>query len=289
MRIVLTLVLVLATSMFTARAQAQDDGRYPEGTVRVTLLDGDVVVGTVESETDDAIVLRTASGVQMTIPREQIRSIDSLAGARFYMRDPNRSRLLFAPTGRSVERGRGYVANYEIFFPFVAYGPGGGITLAGGMSLIPGSPGQLVYAAPKITLYESRETSVAAGVLASTVVGRDVEDVPTFGLLYAVGTVGGSRAWLTGGVAFGFADGEISGSPAILLGGEIQFSNRAKLMSENYVFINVEDGLLVSGGVRVFGERLAADLALMTVPALLTDSGGFPFFPWLGIAYNFGP
>jgi hypothetical protein len=55
------------------------------------------------------------------------------------------------------------------------------------------------------------------------------------------------------------------------------------------VFINVEDGLLLSGGVRFFGERIAVDLALMTFPALLTAVDGFAFLPWLGFAYNFGP
>jgi hypothetical protein len=276
--------------MVTADARAQQVAASPEDTVRVTLTDGDVIVGTVVSETEASIVVLTVSGVQMTIPREQVRSIESLEGRRFDQMDPNRSRLLFAPTGRSLEKGRGYIAVYELFFPFVAYGPGGNVTLAGGVSLIPGAQGQLVYAAPKITLYERRQTSVAAGILASTYIGESIDDdVPTFGLLYAVGTVGSSRAWLTGGLAFGFADGEISKNPAILVGGELQLSNSVKLMSENYVFINVDRGFLMSGGLRFFGERIAVDLAMVTFPALLTDIEGFPFFPWIGFAYNFGP
>lgn len=283
------LVLVFTTFIIAGGALAQQRQGYPEGTVSVTLGGGEVLTGTLESETATEIVLLTSSGVRMTIPREQIRSMVSLAGERFIRTDPNRSRLLFAPTGRPLDKGRGYVADYELFFPFVAYGPGGGVTLAGGVSLVPGAPGQAVYVAPKITLYQQRETSVAAGVVASTFVGGGIDDFPTFGLLYAVGTTGGSRAWLTGGVAFGFADGEIGKSPAILIGGELQVSNSVKLMSENYVFVNVEDGLLVSGGIRFFGERIAVDLALITIPVLLVEAEGFPFFPWLGFAYNFGP
>lgn len=283
------LAFVIALSIGAIEAGAQQREPYPEGTVRITLIDGDVVFGTMESESAATIVLVTTSGVQMTIPREQIRSIEPLAGKLFFRTDPNRSRLLFAPTGRALEKGVGYFADYWLFFPFVAYGPGGRVTLAGGVSLIPGAQGQLVYAAPKVTLYDYRETSLALGVLASTYLGADSEDIPTFGLLYAVGTIGGSTAWLTGGAAFGFADGEISENPAILLGGELQLSNSVKLMSENYVFINVEDGLLLSGGVRFFGERIAVDLALMTFPALVTAVDGFAFLPWLGFAYNFGP
>ena len=284
------IALFAITFIVTVDARAQQVAASPDDTVRVTLTDGDVIVGTVESETEASIVVLTISGVQMTIPREQVRSIESLEGRRFDRMDPNRSRLLFSPTGRSLEKGRGYVASYQLFFPFVAYGPGGNVTLAGGVSLLPGSPGQVVYAAPKITLYERQHASVAAGVLASTFIGGSIDDdVPTFGLLYAVGTLGSSRAWLTGGLAFGFADGEISKNPAVLVAGELQLSNSVKLMSENYVFINVDRGLLMSGGVRFFGERIAADLAMVTFPALFSDIEGFPFFPWIGFAYNFGP
>jgi len=126
-------------------------------------------------------------------------------------------------------------------------------------------------------------------ILASTYPGAESEDIPTFGLLYAVGTLGGSTAWVTGGMAFGFADGGISENPAILLGRELQLSNSVKLMSENYVFVNVEDGLLMSGGLRFVGERIAVDVALVTFPALLTAVEGYAFLPWIGFAYNFGP
>lgn len=287
MRMIMVLVLALVPLLVSLDSQAQQR-RYADGTVRVTLLDGSTVVGMIQSETDDEIVLRTDAGVQMTIPREQIRSIESLAGERFFRRDPNQSRLLFAPTGRPLEKGRGYVASYELFFPFVAYGPGGGFTLAGGFSLIPGSPAQLVYAAPKITMYQDRGTSVAVGVLAGTLIGDGDEDIPTVGVLYAVGTLGGSRAWLTGGLAFGFADGEVGDTPALMIGGEVQLSNSVKLMSENYILVNVDEGVLLSGGIRFFGDRLAADLAFITSPSLLSASDGWPFFPWLGFAYHFG-
>ena len=44
---------------------------------------------------------------------------------------------------------------------------------------------------------------------------------------------------------------------------------------------------LLSGGIRFFGENLAADFALIFP---LTGEGieGFPFLPWIGFAYNFG-
>lgn len=281
-----SLMLFLTPAVLTVQAQ---ETRQPEGTVRVVLVDGTVVVGTIVRETDDEVEVLTQAGVRTTIPRGQIRSITSIAGQRFSRLDPNRTRLFFAPTARPIERGTGYVADYELFFPYVAYGATSRLALAGGVSIIPGIPFQMVYVAPKLTLVNEASYSVAAGVLANAVVG-DVgdEDVPLFGLLYAVGTYGRPEAAVTGGVGLGYAEGEVAQHPVLMLGGEIQVSNSIKFLSENYVIVGVEDGLVLSAGVRFFGDRLSADFGLITNPALIEDADGLFAFPWLGFAYVFG-
>ncbi len=67
-------------------------------------------------------------------------------------------------------------------------------------------------------------------------------------------------------------------------------------MSETYICPNggpcttetdTEYEVIVSAGIRFFGERIAADFALWTSPELLDDDL-FPFVPWVGFAYNFG-
>ena len=47
--------------------------------------------------------------------------------------------------------------------------------------------------------------------------------------------------------------------------------------------------LILSFGIRFFGERLSADLGFF-YPMSEGEgiSEGFPFIPWLGFAYNFG-
>ena len=45
-----------------------------------------------------------------------------------------------------------------------------------------------------------------------------------------------------------------------MIGGEHRVTRRVKLVSENYVF---KGGGFVSGGVRLFGEKLSADFGLM--------------------------
>ena len=288
MRRILFVLFSAAALVLPAFAQEQVPEAYPAGTVRIRLLDGTTLVGMLTSETDTTLVLLSESGVQTTIPRAQVSSLVSMDGKRFFRVDPNRSRLLFGPTGRALSKGTGYVADYELFMPFVGYGAGGGITLAGGISILPFASGQFLYAAPKVTVYERDETSVAWGLLASTFVGEGIDDFPVFGLVYGVTTFGGSTAWLTTGLGFGFADGEFGKNPAFMIGAEVQFANSAKLVSENYFIVGIEDATVLSGGIRFFGDRLSTDLALLVFPALVSEGNGWPFFPWLGFAYNFG-
>lgn len=279
------LIAVLTAVSMAPPCFSQERQTYPEGTVRIVLVDRSTVVGTIESEDDDEVVVRTSGGVVMTIPRDQIKSIESLGGERFHRIDPNRTRLFFAPTGRAVGAGRGYVSFYEIIVPFVAVGATNSITLAGGVTLNPGSS-RVLYAAPKVTVLESRTRSVAIGGIGAMSIGED--DGNSAGLLFAVGTFGPPRASVTTGFAFGFVNGEFGNHPTLLVGGQLQISNNFKLLTENYVFLGTDAGVLVSGGVRFFGDRLAADIGLVTLTSVIDDAGGFPFVPWLGFTYNFG-
>lgn len=282
-------VLVLGAGAFRAFGQAESSGATDreeieawrsEGTVRVTTSGRDEVFGRIIEVDSVRVVVQTEEGLTVHIPRDRIVSIRDADDVRQV--DPNRTRLFFAPTGRSLARGEGYLAVYEIFAPFLAVRPFPGTTLAGGITLNPGS-GRLAYAAPKVTVLEGGEGALAVGALGFTGVGFGSG---SGGLFYVVGTRGTIRSAVTAGLAIGYAEGELGSNPAILLGGERQVADQLKLVTENYWFVGVDQGFLVSGGVRFFGDRLAGDFGLITVPALLDDLA-FPFVPWLGLAYNF--
>ncbi len=266
----------------------------PDEVVRIELVDGSTLIGTVERETAEAVFFRTTAGVEMMLGKDQIRSREVLQGrmvdGRFQRVDPNRTRLFFAPTARPLGAGQGYFADYQIFFPFVAAGVGDRVSLAGGFSLIPGSPAQVVYAAPKVTLVHRPGASVAVGGLVGTALGGEVSGEGYAGLAFGVGTFGSSRRAVTvgGGFAFAGAEGESATSaPILLVGGEYQVSGSIKLLSENYVYVGEGATVVFSGGVRFFNETLAADLGLFSTPEAF-GGGGFPFIPWVGFAYNFG-
>jgi hypothetical protein len=278
-------VVLVITFLLVGILDANGQGRsgFPDGTVRVVLTDGSRHLGVIESETDDSILLVTLSGVRMTIPREQIQEIVSVEGERFRRKDPNQSRLLFAPTARPLQHGTGYIAVYELFFPFVAVGIGDVLTLAGGVSIIPGLPNQIVYAAPKVTFYRKSSVQLGAGAL----VGTSTKFDQSAGMLFGIVTVGGSDRSLTAGAGLGFAATEFSTRPVLLIAGEYQVSNFIKLLSENYIIPGYADAIFFGGGVRFFGEKVSADFAFLTLPVLLREADAFPFIPWLGFAYNF--
>lgn len=283
-RLAASLFLVIAFGSAATTVSAQNTAEEPVDTVRVVLGDGTVAIGTIERQDEREVVLRTNSGVQMTIPRENVESITVLTGRMFFRTDPNQTRLFFGPTGRAVGKGRGYFAVYEIFVPFVAIGAGNIATLSGGISINPGS-GRFAYVAPKFTVVETEQVQVAIGAFGMTLLGID-EDLTT-AMVFAVSTFGGPNAALTGGAGLSAYPGALGETVLLMFGGEVQASNHVKFLSENYVFPGTDAGALISGGIRFFGDNLAADLGLFTVTSIIDDLAGLGFFPWVGFAYNF--
>ncbi len=74
-------------------------------------------------------------------------------------------------------------------------------------------------------------------------------------------------------------DGGKSG--IVMVGGERTVRRNLKLMTENYVW--KEGNGLVSGGVRLFGERLSADFGLVFPVGM----GEFFGFPIVNVVYVF--
>src|SRR5688572_21282328 len=123
--------------------------------------------------------------------------------------DPNYSRLLFAPTGRPLKKGDGYFSDYELLFPGVAYGLTDNVTLAGGVSVIPGLglDEQLFYISPKVGFKLGERASVAVGALVAAAGGGEGDGESAY-IGFAVGTFGGPRRSLTVGLGLGDTSGQ---------------------------------------------------------------------------------
>ncbi|MBP6672129.1 MAG: hypothetical protein KA247_03220 [Bacteroidetes bacterium] len=257
--------------------------------IKIELKDGSTLIGTIQVEDSVAVHFITGSGVTMTIPHHLIRfkfpisesaafpAVKDTSKKTVYAVDPNRTRLFLMPTARPIGSGQGYFSAYELFFPTIALGIGSSVSVAGGMSLIPGSSSQLLYFAPKVTVLNSKSVSLAVGGL---FLGAGGDDDGT-SVLYAAGTFGNERASLTFTARI---PTEPDQNSLFVIGGEVQTSESFKLISENWIF---DDYILYGFGFRFFSGKLAADLGFFR-SSTQSDGNGFPFFPWLGFAYNFG-
>jgi len=280
MRFTPVVSLLILCSGFLAPLSAQSDS---SSVYRLTLSDGSEFRGVVLSRDSSLVRFRSLGGVELEIPQSSIASLEEERGSwregRFLRHDPNQTRLFFAPTARSLQTGDGYFSVYQIFFPMVAVGISDWLSIAGGLSLFPGTNSQLLYFAPKVQAVHTEHLDVSFGVLYLKIpeVDRGV------GISYGVLTAGNPRAAVTFGLGWGFIGEDFSDGPSIVIGGETQVSESVKLLSENWIPAG-SDLAILSFGVRFFGEHLAGDFGLMTT----TESGdGFPFIPWVGFVYNF--
>jgi hypothetical protein len=278
-----SIILILLFVFIAGSTRAQDSAVADTSAIyKVTLTDGSELIGKISQQDAQAIVFVSNAGLIVTIQRPMVRSLEKLQGkwseGAFIREDPNQTRLLFAPTGKTLRKGKGYFSAYELFFPFIAYGINDQITIAGGMTLFPGASSQILYFAPKVRMYQKDKFSLSTGVL--------YMNASEFGagMLYGVGSYGTERSALTAGLGFGVVDGELSKRPMLVLGGEMRASNYVKFVTENW-FPPDADGAVISFGIRFFGEHLAADFGLITFTKIALDA--WPFFPWLGFVYNF--
>lgn len=256
----------------------------------VRLRDGSILYGRVVEESTDRLVLVTTAGVRVELQRTQVERIRAVSGRQvgdaYWVADPNETRLFFTSTARPLRKGDGYIAAFELFLPFVAYGVTDRFTLAGGTPIIPDALGRLWYLAPKYTVYQGPKASYAVGAL-GFFLPEDVVDDGSFGVLYGAGTWGSTDRAITAGAGWGYfwASGtsEVSNDPVIMIGGETRVSRRVKLITENWISTNDGGDGVISGGVRFIGDRLSADLGI----------GGFTGtgtcrLPLVSFVYKFG-
>ncbi len=259
--------------------------------IAVALRDGSRLVGRIVAEDDTSLTVATSDGLEVVVRRTSVVSMTDVGeDGRSISVDPNYSRLMFAPTGRPLKKGDGYFSDYELLFPGVAFGLTDNVTLAGGFSVIPGVglDEQLFYISPKVGFNLGDRASVAVGALVAGAGGGEGDSESAY-IGFAVGTFGGPKGSLTFGLGLGDTSGEFSDAvPIVMAGGTATLSRHVALVGETWMFVN--DGFRLSEqpfgvGVRLFSDRLSADVGVILSGELLDE--GFPL-PWLSVTYHFG-
>jgi hypothetical protein len=247
----------------------------------LTLKDGSKAVGRVTAIHSDTVVLTSAMG-ELALQAQNIRSVrDITAGAmhgdEYWFPNPNSTRLFFAPTGQMLKKGEGYFADYELFLPGFAYGLTDNVTIGGGVSILPlAADEQLYFLTPKVGGRLSENVHLAGGVLfAGSKLG-------TGGIGYGTGTFGNSDGSVTVAGGYGFAGGEIASKPLLMVGAEKRVARRLALVTENYLPPTKESKFVYSFGVRLMGEKLTTDLALVNV-----HGSGIIGLPFVDFVFKF--
>jgi hypothetical protein len=287
MRIYITvLVAMLCAVPGPASAQGAAAGpqaeRAPARLQELVLRDGSRLYGRVEQETADDFVFRTHAGAVLTVVRSEVISLRTVEGAvvagEFWRADPNTSRLFFAPTGRAIPRGQVYLGMFQFLMPFVQVGVTDRFSVGGGTPLLFGFGDDWerpFWVTPKMQVFNGSSAQASVGLF--HIFDTDGNGA---GIAYGVGTFGSRDASFTVGAGLAYA-GTDEGGGVLMLGGDRQFGRHMKFITENYVWKG-GDGI-ASGGVRFFGERLSADLAL----AVPIGADGFFVFPVVNFVYLF--
>jgi hypothetical protein len=292
--------------MLAPMPAAAQEATPPPEQVTVTLKDGNHLVGTVVTEDESALTLRTPAGVELRLVRDAIATVSSERTAslddRPLLSDPNLTRLMFAPTGRPLGKGDGYFSDHYVVFPGFAYGLTRNLTLAGGVSTIPGIglDEQAYYVSAQVGFQRSAKAAFALGGLYAAAGGE--EDLNA-SVLYGVATLGPAERSLTLGFGLGanrnaeyYYDDRgsythtahsWSAEPILLVGGNVRLSRRTSLLSENWLFLDRPISEQAFGlALRLLADRISVDVGVVLVPEALDE--GFPI-PWLSFSYHFGP
>ncbi|MEO7274117.1 MAG: hypothetical protein ABIX28_07940 [Vicinamibacterales bacterium] len=275
----LSLVLVLASAPQQPLTRIVVPA--PGETQEIVLLDGTRALGRVEEVREDLVTFRTTAGAAIQVTRSQIETVTLVAGrlvdGTFWPADPNPTRLLFGPTARALKRGQSYLAVYEVSLPFVQVGLTDRISVgAGTLPYFGAGTAHPFWVTPKVQVFAGQKTSVAVGALHFANFGGH-----HLGIGYGVVTHGSADSAVTAGLGYGYVSGkDRGGAPIVMVGGEHRAARRIKLVTENYAF---RGGGLLSGGVRLLGERMTVDFALVT--PLNTEQ--FIAFPLVNFVWTF--
>jgi len=267
--------------------------RIPDSTqVQVMRLrDGSSIVGRVTEIGTDTVRFVGKAGT-LSVARADIAELrevatSALRSGEVWPENPNATRLLFGPTGRTLAKGEGYFNDTYLFLLSVHSGVTSRFTLGGGMSVLPldDFSDNALYVMPKIGLYASPKFNVAVGGLAGIVGGLvDEDENASFGIVYAVGTAGSTNASVTFGTGVAYAAGEFARTPVAMLGAEKRLGRRVSFVTENYLIPNDDVNAVISYGLRFFGEKLSADLAFWNAPG---NAFIFPGIPYVAFTVKF--
>lgn len=257
---------------------------------RVVMTNGNTYIGTIVSEDNDQVVLHTEELGEVTIKRENIKTMEEVDPNRikegeFWFENPHATRYLFSTNAIGLKPKEGYYQNTWVFFNNINYGLSNNISLGAGMvpTFLFGASSMPIWFMPKVSIPVAKKNlHFAAGGLFGGIVG---EESVGLGLAYGIATLGNTDNNVSLGIGYGYGDGEWGDSPFFNLSGMYRMTRKTYFISENYFFSFGEFSTgLISAAIRWAPENFAVDFGLFR-PTVDADMIGFP---WLGVTLPFG-
>jgi hypothetical protein len=177
----------------------------------------------------------------------------SSAGAAQLPPDPADTKLVLAPTARTLPRGDVSIMFLGIF-PIAQVGLTDRLSIGGGVF---GVSGPIIAVTPKYQVIRRPGTSFTVGALHFQSL-----DAASLGLAYGVVTHGTDDNAVTVGMAWLYIrdEADVGAAPAAIVGAEHRISSRGKLVADAYLF---DGGAWTSAAYRLVWTHVAVDLGLM--------------------------
>lgn len=290
---VLAIMMLLSSN---AVAQQVITGEVSK-TYTVTLNDGSTISGTLVSIDDNEVVIKSGTMGEVRLQKVNIKSMTQVSSfnekkSGIWFTNPNPTKYLLGNSAIPMEKKSGYYQNTWIFVSSFSYGITNNISISAGfeiISIFAGGDGPYAfYINPKASFKIADNFYAGANILYANTI-KTVEEFGGLATINGFATYGNKNNNITCGVGFGWADGEFSSKPVIVISGMVRASKRIGFISENWILPGVnEDGGyygIYSYGIRFLGEKISVDLAFLNNPDIASEL--IIGIPWLDFVFNF--
>ena len=272
--LLITLLVCITSNAFGQKTNI----RYPVDSTKIykiELNDGSTFFGNILQEDSINIIMRTSLMPKIEIPITKIKRIDELDESNlkngvYWFRNPHATRYLYGPSAFNLKKGEGYYQNSYLILNSFNIGITDNISIGGGLelfstfgSLSDGSFDPIFFITPKVGFEITEKFHAGVGVLYANIPSFDSGGRSGFGIAYGIGTYGTLDHNITGGLGWGFVEGQFSERPIITVSGMTRIAKKTALVTENW-FIPADNYYTIfSYGIRFFSENMAVDLAFI--------------------------
>ncbi|MEZ5105374.1 MAG: hypothetical protein R2757_12820 [Draconibacterium sp.] len=288
MKTKLFLIILFLQIVFAVSAQTTSDTVL----VRIETLDGNEFIGTIVSEDNERVVLKTENFGEINILQTNIKSkkeiqVQQIKDGKLWFTNPQSTRYFWAPNAYGLKKGEGYYQNIWVLWNQFAYGLTDNFSIGGGvipLFLFGGAPTPVFATAKFSTPAVKEKFNISVGAIAGTVLGESNTGI---GMVYGLGTLGSHDSNVTFGVGYGFSGEGFGSTPAINFSGMFRVSSRSYFITENYLIVaDGEAAGFISLGGRSIIKKVAFDYGLFIPASPGMDT--FIALPWLGFTIPFG-